>query len=91
MPRFGSDARWFVRGYFKRDLWDGGTYPHEHLSATDIRTLEEYGWLTASGRLTTRFQEFVDDPARLGDLPDAVRPLAEKAFHLTPIAESRVV
>jgi hypothetical protein len=90
-PRFGPDARWFVRGYFKRDLWSIAADPHEYLSAEEIRTLEDYGWLTAAGRLTARFQEFVDHSTKLDDVPDSARPLAEKAFNLTPVAGSRVV
>jgi hypothetical protein len=90
-PEFGPQARWFVRGNFKRDLWAGHTDPREHLSAAELRALADRGWLAGDNRLTGEFIRFVERPDAPATLSDPARRLVEKALNLTPVTGSRIV
>jgi L-asparagine oxygenase len=91
VPEFGPEARWFVRGNFKRDLWADHPDLDEYLSEAEIRALTDQGWLAEDNRLTGRFIRFVEQPTTLATLPDPARQLVEKALNLTPVTGSRIV
>lgn len=91
-PRFGPDARWFLRGNFKKNLWEGDPVSRKaDLWDADLELMAAYGWVDGNGNLTTSFLPFVENPRNINALPASMRPLAAKALHLTPVRGSRIV
>src|SRR5262249_7858516 len=55
-PCFGPDARWFLRGNFKKNLWGGDlTSPRTALSDADLEQMAAYGWTDGDGNLVASF------------------------------------
>jgi hypothetical protein len=91
-PFFGPDARWFLRGNFKKNLWGGDVSSRETvLSDADLEQIAAYGWADRDGNLAASFLPFVENPQMISALPAGMRPSAAKALHLTPVPGSRIV
>jgi L-asparagine oxygenase len=91
-PGFGPDARWFLRGNYKKDLWEGDLASRRtFLLDADLEMITEYGWADDSGNLATSFLPFIENPQKINELPDDKRLLAAKALYLTPVRGSRIV
>jgi L-asparagine oxygenase len=91
-PNFGPEARWFIRGFFKCNLWKHSqTEAEEFWSEAEIETVREHGWLDTDGLLTSAFMRFIDHPMSIVDLSEALRPLMTKALHKTPVRGCRIV
>ena len=91
-PSFGPDARWFLRGNFKKNLWEGDPASRQaFLRDVDLEMMADYGWADGNGDLTTAFLPFIENPQQLNALPASMRPLAAKALYLTPVPGSRIV
>jgi L-asparagine oxygenase len=91
-PRLGPEARWFLRGNFKKNLW--GTVPGSRpggLSDADLKLLAAAGWSDEGGSLTASFLPFAEKPRQVCRLPAGMRSLAAKALLLTPVQGSRIV
>lgn len=94
-PAFKGKDRWFLRGYFKKNLWaqdavlaeDGSRVCDE----SDFDKLIELGWMTCERRLTPRFFEYVWQPERAKALGGLEARLASIAFHFTPADATRIV
>lgn len=93
IPFFGSEARWFLRGNFKKNLWEDtpAFLGEDGLSAADLKLLNDQGWTDADGNLTASFLPFTVEPQQIALLPADLQPLAAKALQLTPVRGSRIV
>ena len=88
-PSFNGLDRWFLRGYFKKDLWAKEQLPDRH---DDIyKDLVEQGWITEEGQLTSSFLKYVYQPEETKKLTGKQAALASLAFHYTPVTGSRIV
>jgi hypothetical protein len=91
-PSFGSSARWFLRGNFKKDLWAGDLVSRQtSLRDAELELMADCGWADGNGDLTASFLPFVENPQKVNSLPAGLRPLAAKALGLTPVRGSRIV
>jgi|GEM_PF-5942453 len=94
-PNFRGQDRWFVRGYFKRNLWkaDSGCPENTELicGEQELRSLVRLGWMTPEQRLTEEFLKYVREPAEVRALSKSKARLAALAFHFTPIEGTRIV
>jgi hypothetical protein len=91
-PILGPEARWFLRGNYKKDLW--AAEPASRRTAlpdADLELLADCGWVDSDGELTTSFLPFVENPQQLSTLPPGQRALAAKALCRTPVRGSRIV
>lgn len=93
-PVFNGMDRWFLRGYFKSNLWsydvsDAGVI--EEFDQHDIEQLIVLGWMNEERILTSAFSKFVYEPAEIKKLDSQQARLAEIACKHTPIPGSRIV
>ncbi|ASZ12184.1 hypothetical protein CK934_15060 [Chitinophaga sp. MD30] len=88
-PSFNGLDRWFLRGYFKRDLWAKGIQPDAQEAI--YRDLVQEGWITEEGQLTSSFLKYVYLPEETKKLTGKQATLASLAFHYTPVTGSRIV
>jgi len=86
-PLFNGRDRWFLRGYFKNDLWN-----------SDRKQVREYlakfsnlGWIDDSQNLNHKFIEYINNPKLLKNANPEIKKLADKAMYLTPNSDSRIV
>jgi L-asparagine oxygenase len=91
-PVFNGMDRWFLRGYFKKDLWARNEKAAEEIyDEQAFRELVALGWMSQDGTLTASFSKFVHQPEEVKKLEDREAALAALAFRLTPIAGTRLV
>jgi L-asparagine oxygenase len=94
-PSFEGMDRWFLRAYFKKDLWNSdkltSTSSSTNIDSETLKRLIEVGWLTEDMRLTKKFLKYVYNPAEIMELDEETAPLASIAFNLTPVEGSRIV
>jgi len=88
-PSFDGDGRWFLRGYFKRDLW--ASDPLELYSERDFSALVELGWIKENGHLTVEFFKQIQQPELMKSLSERKAQLAAIALHFTPVTGTRIV
>lgn len=94
VPVFNGMDRWFLRGYFKSNLWSYGisdTGVKEEFDENDIQQLISLGWMNEDRILTPAFSKFVYEPAEIKKLDSQKSRLAEIACKHTPIPGSRIV
>lgn len=95
-PSFNGMDRWFLRGYFKQDLWhqtpetlyNSGT---NHSAEQLIADLVNIGWMDKNRKLTNEFSKYVHHPEEMKKLDGKLAELAAFAFNFTPIEGSRIV
>ena len=91
-PSFGVQARWFLRGNYKTNLWSGDLASRQAvLRPGDMDQMTAYGWADENGNLSAPFLPFVESPQKVATLPAGMRDLAARALHLTPVRGSRIV
>lgn len=92
-PSFNGDDRWFLRGYFKKNLWEKCKENLENNITDDtvIHDLVNAGWMTPEGSLTMEFSKYVFEPDETRKLDDHLNELAAFAFNYTPISGTRIV
>ena len=94
-PSFDGRGRWFVRGYFKKDLWALDPSPLKNgvpiCTEQDFHDVLELGWMTESRQLTAEFFKYIQEPNLLLSLGQRESRLAAIAVHFTPVAGTRLV
>jgi hypothetical protein len=91
-PSLGPEARWFLRGNFKKSLWEGGLVSRKaSLRGADLEMIADCGWADGNGDLTISFLPFIENPQKINTLSASMRSLAAKALYLTPVRGSRIV
>ena len=91
-PSFNGDGRWFLRGYFKKDLWARNPAVGTQLcSERDLIDLMKLGWMNETGDLTPEFFKYIQQPDLIKSLGEREAQLAPIAFHFTPIEWTRIV
>ena len=92
-PTFNGMDRWFLRGYFKKDLWaKSPSSAHNGTHDTNaFNELLDLGWISGDGNLTSSFSKYIYHPEETRQLTGRMAELAALAFHYTPIAGSRLV
>ncbi|MBL6449336.1 TauD/TfdA family dioxygenase [Fulvivirga sp. 29W222] len=91
IPDFNKKDRWFIRGYFKRDLWVGVNLDMYHADKQFFNELLACGWTDAEGKLTKEFLRYVFEYKELEKLDGKMQQLAQNAFGYTPVTGSRIV
>jgi L-asparagine oxygenase len=87
VPKFDKQDRWFVRGYFKKNLWSN----QEGHPNYDLAAMTAAGWMTPEGELTEAFTKYVYYSQELAKLSPEDQLLAKKAFMYTPVVGTRIV
>jgi len=92
-PLFDGKDRWFLRAYFRRDLWkyDSNVFKEIGGQPDDYQELRKLDWIDDDLTLTSAFTKFMYDPQEFYALPDAQKRLAVLAFQLTPIPGHRIM
>jgi L-asparagine oxygenase len=91
-PSFKGNDRWFLRGYFKENLWsDNFSSNQVDLSSEKLQSLIHLGWMTSTKRLTNDFLKYIYHPEEVQQLDSETVELAGIAFHYTPIENCRIV
>jgi hypothetical protein len=93
-PSFNGADRWFLRGYFKNDLWSEINETNDNnkaIPSKDFSEMMSLGWITSAGELTKAFSKFVHFPEEAQKLSGREAELSKIAFQLTPIQGSRIV
>lgn len=88
-PGFNGSDRWFLRGYFKNDLWDIKDYPK--INNEELSQLIKLGWITEKYELTDAFLKYVYFPDEIKSLDDNLIDLINIAFKYTPIIGNRII
>jgi hypothetical protein len=93
-PSFAGDDRWFIRGNFKRDLWERQSQNASAFAALGPETIDKLvrvGWLNHSGDLLPAFEQLIRNPHHVKELPPDRTALAAIAFQFTPLRGTRIV
>lgn len=94
-PSFDGMDRWFLRGYFKKDLWSLPNNPYEQNArieeGKEFADLISAGWMSREGKLSYSFARYVHQPDEVNKLDGRLAELAALAFHYTPVEGSRIV
>jgi L-asparagine oxygenase len=94
-PLFDGKDRWFLRGYFKKNLWeinnDCSLSDEKLLNQSDVNDLIDIGWMTKTGVLSSEFEKYIYEPNQIMELSKRRRELANIAMHFTPVNGSRIV
>jgi hypothetical protein len=89
-PEFCGKDRWFLRAYFKKDLWNLEN-DIKRLNEEELATMRNLGWLDDRGKLSSKFFTFLKENYNQNSFDNEMVQIINKAYYLTPFESSRIV